>query len=127
MTLMKAIVCTQYGPPDVLQLKEVPTPAPKDHEVLVRVHATTVTSSDCIIRVSRVPVLMWIPARIALGLRKPRKSILGLELAGEIASNSLVPLASRRVELSVNETAQLRKPRGRVVPRAVQPRLRGCV
>jgi len=81
---MKAIVCTKYGPPDVLQLQEVEKPTPKDHEVLVKVHATTVTSSDCIVRSSKVPILYRIPMRIALGFRKPRKSILGLELAGEI-------------------------------------------
>jgi NADPH:quinone reductase-like Zn-dependent oxidoreductase len=81
---MKAMVCTKYGPPDVLQLQEVAKPTPKDHEVLVKVHATTVTASDCIVRSSKLPILYWIPMRIALGLRKPRKPILGLELAGEI-------------------------------------------
>ena len=81
---MKAIVCTKYGPPDVHQLQELAKPTPKDHEVLVKVHATTVTPSDCLVRSSKVPPLYWIPMRIALGLRKPRKPILGLELAGEI-------------------------------------------
>ena len=81
---MKAMVCTKYGPPDVLQLQEVDKPTPKDHEVLVKVHATTVTASDCIVRSSKLPILYWIPMRIYLGLRKPRKPILGLELAGAI-------------------------------------------
>jgi NADPH:quinone reductase-like Zn-dependent oxidoreductase len=82
--LMKAIVCTKYGPPDVLQLKEVEKFSPKDKEVLVKVHATTVTSGDCRVRSFKSPILMWIPMRIFLGLRKPRKPILGVELAGEV-------------------------------------------
>ncbi|AOZ93886.1 NAD(P)-dependent alcohol dehydrogenase [Paenibacillus crassostreae] len=81
---MKAIVCTKYGSPDVLQLSEVAKPIPKDNEVLVRVHATTVTSGDCRCRSFNSPILMWIPMRIFLGLRKPRQPILGVELAGEI-------------------------------------------
>jgi len=81
---MRAIVCTKYGPPDVLQLREVDKPSPRDNEVLVKIHATTVTSSDCIVRGFKLPLAMWIPARIALGLRGPRNPILGVELAGEI-------------------------------------------
>ena len=81
---MKAIICTKYGLPDVLQLREVAKPIPKDNEVLVRVHATTVTSGDCRVRSFKSPILLWIPMRIVLGLRKPRKPILGVELAGEI-------------------------------------------
>lgn len=81
---MRAIVCTRYGPPNVLQLREVDKPSPRDNEVLVKIHATTVTSSDCIVRGFKLPLAMWIPARIALGLRGPRKPILGVELAGEI-------------------------------------------
>ncbi|WP_028612359.1 NAD(P)-dependent alcohol dehydrogenase [Paenibacillus harenae] len=81
---MKAIVCQKYGPPDILELKEVAKPAPKDNEVLVQIHATTVTSGDCRCRSFNSPILFWIPMRIFLGLRKPRQSILGVELAGEI-------------------------------------------
>jgi NADPH:quinone reductase-like Zn-dependent oxidoreductase len=81
---MKAIVCQKYGPPDVLELKEVAKPTPKDNEVLVKVHATTVTSGDLRVRSFNSPILLWIPMRIILGLRKPRKPILGVELAGEI-------------------------------------------
>jgi NADPH:quinone reductase-like Zn-dependent oxidoreductase len=81
---MRAIVCTKYGPPNVLRLSEVDKPAPRDNEVLVKIYATTVTSSDCIVRGFKLPLSMWIPARIALGLRGPRKPILGVELAGEV-------------------------------------------
>jgi NADPH:quinone reductase-like Zn-dependent oxidoreductase len=81
---MKAMICTKYGLPDVLQLREVAKPTPKANEVLVRVHATTVTSGDCRVRGFESPILMWIPMRIVLGFSKPRKPILGVELAGEI-------------------------------------------
>jgi NADPH:quinone reductase-like Zn-dependent oxidoreductase len=83
---MKAIVYTKYGPPDVLQLKEVEKPTPKDNEILVKVYATTVTFGDSSIRSFKFPRLYWIFMRIWLGLRKPRKKILGHELAGEIES-----------------------------------------
>jgi len=81
---MKAIVCNKYGPASVLELKEVAKPTPKDNEVLVQVHATTVTPGDTRIRSFKSPILMWIPMRLVLGITKPRKPILGVELAGEI-------------------------------------------
>jgi NADPH:quinone reductase-like Zn-dependent oxidoreductase len=83
-TPMKAIVCTKYGPPEVLELKEVAEPAPKDNEVLVKVYATTVTAGDSRVRSFTVPLSAWLPARITLGLRKPKKPILGMVLAGEV-------------------------------------------
>lgn len=81
---MKAMICTKYGSPDVLELKEVAKPTPKDNEVLVKVHAATVASGDIRVRSFKSPFLLWLPMRIFLGLRKPRKPILGVELAGEI-------------------------------------------
>ncbi|MED3828459.1 NAD(P)-dependent alcohol dehydrogenase [Priestia megaterium] len=81
---MKAMVCTKYGKPDVLQLQEVEKPIPKENEILIKIHATTVTSGDCRVRSFNSPPLLWLPMRIVLGLRKPRKSILGVELAGEV-------------------------------------------
>ncbi|KRD99340.1 NADPH:quinone reductase [Bacillus sp. Root239] len=81
---MKAMVCTKYGKPDVLQLEEVEKPIPKENEILIKIHATTVTSGDCRVRSFNSPLLLWLPMRIVLGLRKPRKSILGVELAGEV-------------------------------------------
>ena len=81
---MKAIVCTKYGPPDVLQLKEVAKPTPKDNEVLVEIHAATVHVGDVRIRSFNVPRAAWLFARFYLGLRKPRRAILGMEIAGEI-------------------------------------------
>ena len=81
---MKAIVCTKYGPPEVLQLKEVEKPTPKDNEVLIRIYATTCHVGDVRIRSFNVPFWQMIPFRIYLGLRKPKRSILGMELAGEV-------------------------------------------
>jgi len=83
-TKMKAIVCTKYGTPDVLQLKEVEKPIPKDNEIRVKVYATTVTSGDLRVRKFDSPILYWLLMRIMLGFRGPRKKILGTELAGEI-------------------------------------------
>lgn len=81
---MKAIVCTKYGSPEVLQLKEVEKPTPKDNEVLIKVHATTCHVGDVRIRSFNVPFWQMIPFRIYLGIRKPKRSILGMELAGEV-------------------------------------------
>jgi NADPH:quinone reductase-like Zn-dependent oxidoreductase len=83
---MKAIVCTKYGPPEVLQLKEVKKPMPMDNEVLIKIHGTAVTASDIFIRSSELPIRFLIPMRLMLGLTKPRKSIIGLVLSGEIES-----------------------------------------
>ena len=85
---MIAIVCTNYGPPEVLKVKEVEIPAPKNNEVLIKIHSTAVTASDCIVRGFKLPrwSLIGLMMRIAIGFKKPRKSILGMVLAGEIES-----------------------------------------
>lgn len=83
---MKAVICTRYGPPEVLRLQEAKKPMPKDHEVLVKIHATAVTASDCIIRGFKLPI--WHPMGFMMGLvigfSRPKNPILGLVLAGEI-------------------------------------------
>ena len=70
---MKAIVYEKYGPPDVLQLQEVAKPTPKDNEVITKIFATTVAAEDPRTRSFTYPILLWLPMRITLGLRGPRK------------------------------------------------------
>jgi len=89
---MKAIVYTKYGSPEVLQLKEVEKPTPKDDEILIRIYATPVNYGDTLARnfasISprkfNMPFIFWLPARMAFGFRKPKIKILGSEFAGEI-------------------------------------------
>ncbi|MFW9902790.1 MAG: NAD(P)-dependent alcohol dehydrogenase [Candidatus Thorarchaeota archaeon] len=83
---MKAAVCRKYGPPEVLELKEVDKSIPKKDEVLIKIHATTVHRGDSRIRGLDIPGPFFMPilARLALGIRKPKSPILGMELAGEI-------------------------------------------
>ena len=81
---MKAIVATKFGTPDVLKLQEVVKPEPKDNEILVKVHATTVSAGDIRMRSFDVPPAFWLPARITLGFTKPKHPIYGMELAGEV-------------------------------------------
>jgi len=83
---MKAIVYTEFGPPEVLKIKEVEKPVPKDDEVLIKIYATTVHRGDTRMRSFDVPRGMWLIAGLALGFKKPKKPILGMELAGEIES-----------------------------------------
>ena len=81
---MKAIVWTDYGPPEVLQLQEVEKPTPNENEVLIRIHATTVTAGDCEARRLQFPLFLSLPMRLYVGIRKPKRiTILGQELAGE--------------------------------------------
>ena len=85
---MKAVICTKYGPPEVLQLHEVEKPVPKNDEVLIKIHATAVTASDCIVRGFKLP--LWHPIGIMMGIvigfKRPRNPILGMVLSGEIES-----------------------------------------
>lgn len=89
---MRACVYNEYGPPELLHLEEVPKPAPKEREVLVRVRATTVNFGDLIARNFKavtprrfgMPLFLWLPARLAFGVRAPRQRILGSEFAGDV-------------------------------------------
>jgi len=81
---MKAVLYEKYGPPEILQLKEVEKPVPKDNEVLIRVYAATVPAEALLLRSLPFSPLLWFLTRIGIGLIKPRKTILGSELAGEI-------------------------------------------
>ena len=81
---MKAIICSKYGPPEVLQLKDVEKPTPKDNQVLIRIYATSVRSGDVRTRGMDVPPLYRFPMRIMLGFRGPRQKIIGGEFAGLI-------------------------------------------
>ncbi|MCK7511315.1 MAG: hypothetical protein MZV70_49500 [Desulfobacterales bacterium] len=95
---MKAIGCTKYGPPEVLQLMEVEKPVPRDNEILVKVCAATVSRGDSRMRSFTVPFWQWLPARLYLGIRKPKRAMLGMELAGEIEAvgTGRDPLQERR-------------------------------
>jgi len=91
---MKAIICTRYGPPGVLQLAEVEKPIPKNNQVLIKIKATAATASDCIIRAFKMPgnlrfpqkQIMKLMMRVVVGFTKPRNPIIGLVLSGEIES-----------------------------------------
>ena len=83
---MLAVFYEKYGSPNVLKFQETTKPTPKEDEILVKVHATTVTVADVRSRSFTVPASVWLPARISLGLTKPKKPILGMELAGEVES-----------------------------------------
>jgi NADPH:quinone reductase-like Zn-dependent oxidoreductase len=83
---MKAAVCTAYGPPEVLEVRDVPRPVPRDDEVLVRIRATTVSAADCELRRFDFAPWLWLPMRLAFGIRRPRRRVLGQELAGDVES-----------------------------------------
>jgi len=89
---MKAIICTKFGTPEVLQLREVIKPAPKDNEILIRIHATSVNFGDLTARNYKnispqefnMPILFWLLGKMSFGINQPKKTILGNEFAGEI-------------------------------------------
>jgi len=83
---MKAIAWTKYGAPDVLKLKEFEKPSPKNNEVLIKIHASSVTTGDCRLRAFKVPMGFWLPTRLVFGLTKPRNPIPGMDISGEIES-----------------------------------------
>ena len=83
---MKAIVCSAYGPPETLQVKEIPKPAPNDKEVLIRIYASTVTMGDCELRGLTLPAWTRIPMRLYMGYSKPKRWMPGMEFSGVIES-----------------------------------------
>ena len=83
---MQAVVCTRYGPPEVLRLEELATPVPRKNEVRIRISATAVTSSDCYLRGLRLSPAYRIMARLMIGWNAPRQPVLGLVLSGEVDS-----------------------------------------
>lgn len=83
---MKAILCTGYGPPEVLRLADVEIPTPKSNEVLIEIRATTCHIGDTKVRSFHVPGWQKIPFRLILGIRKPKRPILGMECAGDVAA-----------------------------------------
>jgi len=83
---MKAIICKKYGGPEVLKMAEVPKPTPNDSEVCIKINATSVTNSDIFIRGSKLPFPMIFFFRLAIGIFRPRKPIIGLVFSGEIES-----------------------------------------
>jgi NADPH:quinone reductase-like Zn-dependent oxidoreductase len=86
METMKAMICTKYGPPEVLQIRQYQKPIPRADEVLIKVYATAVTNSDIFIRGSNIPLRFKIPMRLMLGIRRPRNPIIGEVLSGVIES-----------------------------------------
>jgi NADPH:quinone reductase-like Zn-dependent oxidoreductase len=81
---MKAMICTAYGPPEVLKPGELEKPAPQSNQILIRVHSAAITISDCIVRSGKVKPLLWLPMRIFVGFTRPRNPVLGLDLAGDV-------------------------------------------
>lgn len=92
---MKAIICTRYGPPGVLEPAEVSKPVPLDSEVLIRIHATTCHIGDVRVRGAMVPLSLQLPFRLYMGILKPKRKILGMELSGVVED---VGKAVRRFE-----------------------------
>ena len=82
METMKAAICTKYGPPEVLKIAQYPKPVPREDEILIQICATSVTNSDLFIRSSKVALRVLIPFRLMIGIRKPRKAIIGEVFSG---------------------------------------------
>jgi NADPH:quinone reductase-like Zn-dependent oxidoreductase len=83
---MKAAIYEKYGSPEVLTLKDIEKPVPKDNEVLIKIHATTVAAGDIRMRGFKVPAKFWLPMRFVLGLTGPKNKVLGMEVSGVVES-----------------------------------------
>jgi NADPH:quinone reductase-like Zn-dependent oxidoreductase len=122
---MKAVVCQRYGLPEVLHLAEVPRPGPRDDEVLARVRATTVTAADFRCRSFTVPWRFWIPARLFLGVFRPRRQVLGAEFAGEVEETGKA-VARFKGETPMRTVAIVIEEAGRNYS-AYAPEVPGCI
>jgi NADPH:quinone reductase-like Zn-dependent oxidoreductase len=83
---MSAVCFSRYGPPGVLELRTLDTPVPRDGEVLIRIHAATVTPGDCEIRGFKLAWWVWVPLRLYMGILRPRRPVLGMEFSGVVAA-----------------------------------------
>lgn len=101
---MKAMVCTRYGPPEVLELQQLEKPVPKANEIEVKVRASTATAGDCEMRSFTFPLFLWIPLRLFFGVRKPRLNVLGQEFAGEVESVGIGQTLFQRGDLVFGST-----------------------
>jgi NADPH:quinone reductase-like Zn-dependent oxidoreductase len=81
---VRAAVAERYGSPEVVEVREIPKPTPGDGEILIRIHATTISAGDVRLRAFRVPAVYWIPFRIEKGILRPKDPVLGVEFSGEI-------------------------------------------
>ncbi len=84
VVVMQAVLCTKYGPPEVLVMAEVETPIPKAKEVLIKIEARTISMGDCEVRNFTFPHWIWIPIRLAFGIRRPRNKVIGQDFAGKV-------------------------------------------
>ena len=116
---MQAVVCTKYGPPEVLRLEEVPTPVPRKNEVRIRILATAVTSSDCYTRGLRLSPAYRIMGRLALGWNAPRQPVLGMVLSGEVDSVGPAARACEvcQVDLGISDDGAIKANDGNPRPR----------
>lgn len=83
---MRAVICTRYDPPEVLRLAEVERPTPRRNQVRIRIVATSVTVSDCVVRGLKAPRLYRLLGRLVVVWKAPRRPILGIVLAGDVES-----------------------------------------
>jgi NADPH:quinone reductase-like Zn-dependent oxidoreductase len=125
---MKAATNNEYGPPEVVEVRDLPSPESEDSEVLVRVEAVAVTSGDARIRAARFPRGFGLPARLAFGVRRPRRKVLGMTFSGvvetagskaagfapgdEVCGMTGIPMGAHAEYVAVRASKLTRKPTG---------------